>query len=80
MGHPLPGWVEDDAESVRAEAAPYIGMTPEERARHLKAACRAAARMIRSRADAERVLAFEDPLPDSSRRALERLRREAQGR
>lgn len=80
MSSTLPGWVVDDTESVRIEAEPYREMTPEQRGSLLAAACRAAARMLRSRDDAEAVLAHEDPLPESSRRALERLRREARQR
>lgn len=74
MPRALPGWVTSNEESVRREAAPYAGMAPEERASHLAAACRAAAKLLASRADRERVLALEDPLPESSLRALERLR------
>jgi hypothetical protein len=72
----LPAWSQDNAASVRREAEPYRQMSREERLRHLAAACRTAARLLRSRPDAERVLRYVDPLPDSSRRALERLRQQ----
>ena len=70
----LPGWVVDDATSVRNEAAPYRDMTPTERGALLAAACRSAARILRSRADAAQILELRDTLPESSERALERLR------
>jgi hypothetical protein len=70
----LPSWVISNAESVEREAEPYRSMTPEERAHAMGAACRAAARLLAARSDRDLVLAHEDPLPDSTRRALERLR------
>ncbi len=76
MSDCLPGWVVADRESVRREAEPYRDMTAEQRAGLLAAACRAMARMLALRADRDRVLAHEDPLPPSSVQALRRLRRE----
>jgi hypothetical protein len=70
----LPGWVTDNATSLRDEAAPYVGLVPEEKAIMLAAACRAGARLLRARADAANILARTDALPASSERALERLR------
>jgi hypothetical protein len=70
----LPKWVTDNATSLREEAAPYIGLTPEQRLVMLGAACRAAARLLKARADAEQILARTDALPPSSERALARLR------
>lgn len=61
------------------EAEFYRGLTLEQRAGLLAAACRAGAALLRSRADAERATSFVDPLPESTLRALERLRREARG-
>ena len=72
----LPGWVIDDRESVEREAEPYRHMSPQQRLRLLAAACRGAARLLRLRHDQESVLQQQDPLPESSLRALERLRRE----
>ena len=77
MNDALPGWIVDDRESVRREAEPYRHMTPEQRAELLAAACRGMARLLRIRDDRDRVLAHTDPLPESTIRALERLRREA---
>lgn len=71
---PLPAWAVDNASSLREEAAPYVGLTAEERARMLAAACRAGARLLRARSDAARILDHVDPLPESSERALVRLR------
>ena len=76
VDHAIP-WVVGDHESVVAEAEPYVGMAPEQRAVALAAACRAAMRLLGIRADRQRVLSHTDPLPESSIRALERLRREA---
>lgn len=74
---PLPGWVIDDAESVRREAAPYVDLMPEQRAADLKAVCLAAAKMLRARQDAVLILDYRDPLPQSTLDALTRLRRQA---
>lgn len=70
----LPGWVTDNASSIREEAAPYIELSPEQRAGLLAAACRAGVRLLRARADAARILEHTDPLPVSSEQALARLR------
>ena len=66
-----------DGLDLRGEVELYRGLTLEERARLLAAVCRAGARMLRSRSDAERAAEFFDPLPESSIRALARLRRVA---
>jgi hypothetical protein len=58
----------------KAEAAFYRGLSAADRARLLAAACRAGARMLRSRPDAQRIAEFVDPLPESSIRALAHLR------
>jgi hypothetical protein len=70
----LPKWVTDNASSIREEAAPYIALTPEQRAPLLAAACRAGARLLRARSDAAVILERTEPLPASSERALARLR------
>jgi hypothetical protein len=71
---PLPNWVTDNATSLRDEAAPYVGLTPQARALMLAAACRAGAKLLRARPDAQAILERTDPLPQSSERALARLR------
>ncbi|MEY4508421.1 MAG: hypothetical protein RLZZ450_543 [Pseudomonadota bacterium] len=71
---PLPKWAVDNATSLRREAAPYLALEPEQRALELRAVCRSAARLLRARGDAERILNLVEPLPESSRQALRRLR------
>ncbi len=71
----LPGWVIDDEASVRREVAPYVGATPEELWRHTEDCAKDAMWAVRASGMAERVLAQEDPLPESTIRALRRLRR-----
>ena len=75
----LPAWVVPEEESVRREAAPYVEMSPEERARVLASVCRSAARLLASRPDRERVLQMQDALPVSAIVALARLRAAARG-
>ena len=71
---PLPKWAVDNATSLRREAAPYLALGPEQRAVELRAVCRSAARLLRARSDAERILDLVEPLPESTRQALRRLR------
>lgn len=73
----LPPWVTDNRTAVAREAEPYRAMTAEERWRATAAACRAAARQLAHRPDRERLLAWRDPLPDSSIELLRRLRARA---
>ncbi len=80
MGFALPGWVVDDADSVRRESAPYRDMSASERGRCLAIACRDAFRIAASRADRDRVFGHRDPLPVGSVAALARLRAEARRR
>lgn len=73
----LPGWVVDDVASVRAEVAEWRDLTPEERWRLAASCARDAIWAAKASGRAEQILAYEDPLPESSVRALARLRREA---
>lgn len=73
-GMRLPKWVVDNQSSLREEAAPYVALSPAQRAQLLAAACRAGAKLLRARPDAARLLERVDPLPESSQRALARLR------
>jgi len=75
----LPGWAIDNDASVRHEAEPYLGLTPQQRAALTAMACRAAARQLLARPDHERLLAYRDPLPESTVQLLTRLRALAQG-
>jgi hypothetical protein len=72
--------VTDNRTAVAREAAPYRGLSAEARARATAAACRAAARQLAARPDRERILAFRDPLPESSVAVLRDLRRAAKAR
>jgi hypothetical protein len=72
----LPAWAVDNRTAVAREAAPYRGLSSEERWRLMAAACRSAARQLRNRPDRERILAYRDPLPASSVAILRRLREE----
>lgn len=73
----LPAWVVDDVASVREEVAEWVDLTPGERWKLAVLCSRDAIWAIRASGDAERVLAHEDPLPDSTIAALARLRRES---
>jgi hypothetical protein len=70
----LPGWVVADEESVRADAVRWARMTPAERWREVEDCARDAMWAVRASPFPERVLAYEEPLPESSVRALARLR------
>ena len=72
----LPAWAMDNRTAVAREAAPYRGLSSEERWRLMSAACRGAARQLRNRSDRERIPAYRDPLPASSVAILRRLREE----
>jgi hypothetical protein len=69
----LPGWIVDNATSVREEVAPYVDLRIEERWRATRRCCRAAAAILRFNRDPERALAYRDPLPESTLRQLARL-------
>lgn len=72
----LPGWVVDDVESVRWEVADWIDLSPAERWRLAEICSEDAVWAIRASGRAEEILAYEDPLPESTQRALRRLRAE----
>lgn len=76
----LPGWVVDNRTAVAREAVAYRDMTPEQHWQATAAACRAAARQLAHRSDRERLLAYRDPLPESSVAVLRRLRAAARRR
>jgi hypothetical protein len=73
----VPPWAVSNDESVRAEAAPYRSMTPAERLEVLRTVCRTAARQLAAHPLRQKVVAFSDPLPQSSIAALARLRKQA---
>ena len=70
----LPAWAVNNRLSVAREAAPYRDFSPAQRAQALAAACRAATQQAAARPDAQRLREYRDPLPESSRIALRRLR------
>lgn len=72
----LPGWVVDDATSVREEVAHLVETTPSERWRMVELCARDALWALRAGDRAEQALAYRDPLPPSTVAALSRLRRE----
>jgi hypothetical protein len=76
----LPGWATSNDDSVRREVAEYRDMSPGDRAQGLMATCRTAAALLAARSDAADVLAFRDPVPESTLRALARLRTSARSR
>ena len=73
----LPGWVISDAESIRREVEPFVGMTDDERGVILAALCRDVVRILAARSDAQAALDWQDPVPESTLRHFERLRRES---
>jgi hypothetical protein len=70
----LPGWVIDDATSVREEVAPYVGMSMNDRWAATRRCCAAAATLLRFNRDPRRALEYRDALPESTVEALRRLR------
>lgn len=73
----LPGWVLDEGTSIREEVQEWQNLTPAERWRVARACARDAMWAARASGIRERILERVDPLPDSTLRALERLRRDA---
>ena len=71
----LPGWVVDDDASILNEMRDLVDTTPGERWQLARLCCRDALWAIRMSPVAERILAFQDPLPGSTVAALARLRR-----
>ena len=70
----LPGWVIDDDASVREEVAEWRGLTPAELWRLAVLCSRDAMWAARASGNPQRVLDHVEPLPESTRLALERLR------
>lgn len=73
----LPGWVVDDETSVREEVADWVDLSPAEYWRLARICSRDAMWAARNSGILDRILSQEDPVPESTRRALERLRRDA---
>lgn len=62
---------------LEQEIRPYLSMSPKEKWEQVRLACRGAAHQLSFRQDRRRVLDWVDPLPQSSRDALARLRAQA---
>lgn len=75
-----PGWVIDNVESVRREAARYRAMRSDEKMELVASACRTAALMLEASPNRDRALRYQDPLPPSSIAALKRLMQERRAR
>lgn len=69
----LPGWVLDNAESIREEVEPYRHMSMQQRWETTRRCCEAAVKMLRFHRHPERALEHRDELPESTRHALRRL-------
>jgi hypothetical protein len=69
----MPGWIVPNEESVRREVEPYRDMTPARRLA-LAAAVPRSALAVALAAQGSSVLEYRDPLPESTIRALKRLR------
>jgi hypothetical protein len=72
----LPGWVALNDESIEREVAPLRDASPAERLAATRRCCAATMRMLRFHPDPESVLRRVDPLRESTRLALRRLRAE----
>lgn len=70
----LPGWIVDDAASVRAEVAEWRGLTAGERWRLAVRCSGDAMWAARASGHPQRILDQVEPLPASTVRALARLR------
>ena len=72
----------DTLEDLLEEVSEYVEMSPGERDRTMQRVAELAASVLRDRGDREDVLAWQDPLPESSLRIwrllMERYRRERQ--
>lgn len=72
----LPGWVVDDATSIREEVREWARTSPAERWKLALLCSRDAMWAARASGYRERILEHVDPVPESTRNALERLRRQ----
>jgi hypothetical protein len=77
MAIELPGWVVDDVTSVRREVEDWKATTPAERWRLAVLCSRDAVWAAKASGNPQRIFDHVDRLPDSTVRALERLRRQA---
>lgn len=73
----LPAWVTEADAEEREQFEYHASLTDEERGAVLAAVCRTVARTLSLHTKARRALEYRDPWPESTLRALERLRGEA---
>ncbi len=73
----LPGWVVDDATSVRREVEEWRDLTAAERWRLAHLCSRDAVWAAKASGNPKRVLDHVEPLPESTILALARLRKES---
>jgi len=75
-------WTKSNVESVREECARYRDMSLEQRAQELHLVCQGVPAALARYSPEHRaaIAAADDRLPESTRVALERLRREYRGR
>jgi hypothetical protein len=74
MAFVLPPSLDKDVHSVEEEAAHARALTPEERLRLVALVCRSALQVLNLHPKRALVLRLRDPLPESTRVALRRLR------
>lgn len=70
----LPGWFVSEEQSVRDDVAPYVGLSPAQLWREVEGCAEDAMWAVRASGFPKRVLEHQDPLPESTLRALARLR------
>jgi hypothetical protein len=75
----LPGWTNAEDELVRENADRWRAMSVAERWREVEACARDVLWAVRASPFPERVLGYEDPLPESTLAALRRLRADRRG-
>jgi hypothetical protein len=73
----LPPSLRKERHSVAAEVSWAKQLTPPERLAVVALLCRDAVTLLQMNPKADQVLAMRDPVPESTKRALARLRREA---
>lgn len=75
----LPPSLRAENDPSREKAAAYADMTPEQRFLVLASVCRDAVALLALHEDPRRALSWQAPLPESTVRALARLRRLPRG-
>lgn len=68
-------WLADESALLRHEVERYAAMTPEQRAEHVDALCEAGAALLAAHPRLDAVKAWREPLPESTVRILQKLRK-----